>query len=207
MTARKPVTADLFDFDTRVTALRTRAISTRSKVEMRRAKSQDTLLEVLPETPSMGTAYHVISHGDVDALSYLQYLVNIWPLDHVRLCTWCMALADVEQLLEWLDTGRIGKLEILVGEIFPTTYIDETALLQRRAAAGDITFKIARCHAKLTIGHSTTHNIAFAVESSANVNTNPRIEQTCITMDADLHDFYADFFDGIRSIHGPRHAS
>lgn len=198
----------LFDVEERLETMRTRAIATRSRVEMRRARSQDHLLEILPEKPQMGTAYHVISHGDVDALSYLQYLVDIWPLDHVRLCTWCMAMPDVQQLLDWLDTGRIGTLEILVGEIFPTQYVDETALLTRRAAAGDITFKVAKCHAKLTIGHSEHHGIAFAIESSANVNTNPRIEQTCITMDRDLHDFYADFFDGIRSIHhAKRHTS
>lgn len=197
----------LFDFEDRVETMRTRAIATRSRVELRRAKSQDVLLDILPEKPLMGTAYHVISHGDVDALSYLQYLIEIYPLDHVSLSTWCMAMPDAQQLLDWLDTGRIGKLEICVGEIFPSQYVDETALLSRRAAAGDITFKIAKIHAKLIVGTSEAEKISFAIESSANINTNPRIEQTCITMDHDLYAFYADFFDGIRSIHGKRHSS
>ena len=38
------------------------------------------------------------------------------------------------------------------------------------------------------------------IESSANVNTNPRIEQSTIHRSADLYAFYAEFFDGIRSI-------
>jgi len=38
------------------------------------------------------------------------------------------------------------------------------------------------------------------IESSANLNTNPRIEQTCITRDRDLFEFYRDFFSGIHSV-------
>jgi len=38
-----------------------------------------------------------------------------------------------------------------------------------------------------------------AIESSANINTNPRTEQTVITVDTGLARFYKDFFDGIKS--------
>ena len=37
------------------------------------------------------------------------------------------------------------------------------------------------------------------VESSANVNTNPRIENAVITVDSELADWYKNFFDGIVS--------
>ena len=40
----------------------------------------------------------------------------------------------------------------------------------------------------------------LVIESSANVNTNPRIEQSTIHRSTDLYAFYAEFFDGIRSI-------
>jgi hypothetical protein len=40
----------------------------------------------------------------------------------------------------------------------------------------------------------------YVIESSANLNTNPRIEQTAITRCEDLYWFYRDFFDGLRSI-------
>ena len=39
----------------------------------------------------------------------------------------------------------------------------------------------------------------LVIESSANINTNPRTEQTAITADAGLFTFYADFFNGIES--------
>ena len=40
----------------------------------------------------------------------------------------------------------------------------------------------------------------YVVESSANLNTNPRIEQAAIHHCEDLYWFYADFFAGLRSI-------
>lgn len=39
------------------------------------------------------------------------------------------------------------------------------------------------------------------MEGSANVNTNPRIEQTCLTRDRDLFEFYREFYDGIKSVY------
>jgi hypothetical protein len=40
----------------------------------------------------------------------------------------------------------------------------------------------------------------LAIESSANVNTNPRIEQTVVHADRAVHDFYQEFFHGLKSI-------
>ena len=35
------------------------------------------------------------------------------------------------------------------------------------------------------------------IESSANVDTNPRAENTCITVDTGLADFYKEWMDGL----------
>jgi hypothetical protein len=56
---------------------------------------------------------------------------------------------------------------------------------------------VFRNHAKIFAGLGS--GIAFAIESSANVNTNPRTEQTTINMDRSLFEFYKEYFDGIRS--------
>jgi hypothetical protein len=37
------------------------------------------------------------------------------------------------------------------------------------------------------------------IESSANVNTNPRSEQTVITVDSELANWYKEIFDGVKS--------
>lgn len=42
-------------------------------------------------------------------------------------------------------------------------------------------------------------NSLFVIESSANINTNPRTEQGVITIDRGLVDFYKNYFDKIKS--------
>ncbi len=59
---------------------------------------------------------------------------------------------------------------------------------------------IARNHSKVMLAMNDATGYYAAIESSANVNTNPRIEQTAIHRSADLYYFYRDFFDGLRSI-------
>jgi hypothetical protein len=157
---------------------------------------------VLPPEPVAGHSYHVISHGDVDALSYLAHCVKAWPLDYVLISTWCIAMTDVDQLLGWLDSGRVGHLDFCCGEIFPTQYPDETdRLLRLEASAAAVRIKIARNHAKVLLGKNDDLGVYFVIESSANVNTNPRIEQTCLTMDQDLFEFYHEFFSGLKTVH------
>ncbi len=52
-------------------------------------------------------------------------------------------------------------------------------------------------HSKIYAGFGP--KFAFAVESSANINTNPRTENGCITIDRGIYEFYREFFDGIKS--------
>jgi hypothetical protein len=185
----------------RLEALRARAIKTRHRHQKRRAKSEAVLADALPTVPEAGYSYHVISHGDVDSLSYLNHLVKAWPLDYVLISTWCMAMADVDCLITWLNTGRIGELDFVLGEIFPTQYPDETDKLHRLEAAGEpVKLRIARNHAKVMLASNPDEAFYCVIESSANVNTNPRIEQTCLTRDRDLFEFYQDFFNGIHSV-------
>ena len=56
---------------------------------------------------------------------------------------------------------------------------------------------VFRNHAKIYAG--TGPLFAFAIESSANINTNPRAEQTCTTIGQDVFDFYKTYYDGITS--------
>lgn len=52
-------------------------------------------------------------------------------------------------------------------------------------------------HSKIYAGIG--NKFAFGIETSANINTNPRAENGCITINAELFQFYKDYFDGIKS--------
>lgn len=112
--------------------------------------------------------------------------------------TWCMAAEDILQFDEWLTKGRIKKLDAYVGEIFPGSYKVEWRMLKdifERHQCGRIA--VFRNHSKIYAG--TGERFAFGIETSANINTNPRTENGCITIGRDIYDFYKTYFDGIVS--------
>ncbi len=146
-----------------------------------------------------GHAYHFITGGDVDSLSYLKAILRQQPLTYCLFSTWCMAAEDILQFEEWLQAGRIEHLDAYVGEIFPNSYRIEYRMLKdvfaRNRGGGRIA--VFRNHSKIYAGIGP--KFAFAVESSANINTNPRTENGCITIDRGIYEFYREFFDGIKS--------
>ena len=186
----------------RVQRMRCRAVATKNRRITRRLRSEAVLADLLPPLPAANTAYHCISHGDVDSLSYLAHLVKSAKFDAVLISTWCMAMPDVDLVLHWIATGQVGRADFYGGEILPGSYPDETDKLDRAQAEGrPVSLTIARNHAKIMLAHNTEDDLYIAIESSANVNTNPRIEQTCITRDRELWEFYREFFTGLQSVH------
>ena len=164
----------------------------------RRAFSEVSLLDILPKDLREGHSVHCITAGDVDSLSYLKCVLRVQNLDHCLFSTWCMAAEDILQFDEWLTQGRIKKLDAYVGEIFPTSYKVEWRMLQdlfEKHQCGRIA--VFRNHSKIFAG--TGDRFAFGIETSANINTNPRTENGCITIGRDIYEFYKSYFDGIVS--------
>lgn len=194
-----------FDFEEHAAAEQTRAIDqrqasavrTRARINARRARSEAHLAEILPAQIADGDAWHVLSAGDVDSLSYLAHLLKTQRMDYVMLSTWCMAAEDVARLGAWLADGSIGRLDAYVGEIFPNQYSDEHAALCAtvRPAGGRVC--VFRNHSKIYLCRAGARH--WVIESSANINTNPRAENTIITADADLYLHHLAYFNGVRS--------
>lgn len=163
----------------------------------KRVKSELVLEQALDWHFIPGEAYHCISLGDVDSLTYLRAVVRQQPLEYCLLSTWCMAITDVKEMEAWLEKRYIRHMDFYVGEIFQGSYWEVYQYLAGVARRFGGRVCIFRNHSKVMAGFG--ERLDFAIESSANVNTNPRCEQTCITVDSGLARFYKDFFDGINN--------
>lgn len=170
-----------------------------ARVDYRRAYTELNLIDLFAnETFSPGMAYHVISGGDVDALSFLKLIARRQKSINVLISTWVMAGNDIVYLREMIDAGVITGLDIYVGEIFKTSYGTEWDMLVDlyRDYPGIGHLHKFRNHSKVMAGGGD--KFPFVCESSANVNTNPRCEQTTITIDQGLADFYREFYKQIK---------
>jgi hypothetical protein len=175
-------------------------VRTSNRHAVRRAKAEAELATLLPERIEDGDSWHVISHGNIDALSYLRHLVKPTYFDYVGVSTWCIARPDLQEITGWLDAGKIDQFALYAGEIFRNQYGDEYEMVLRMREDYGVHFVMAKNHSKVTLCANHAEGYYVVVESSANVNTNPRIEQACVTRSKELFDFYRDFFDGIKSI-------
>ena len=176
---------------------RTRGTKTHDRQFYRRYLSERQLEETLDWEFERGAAYHVISGGDIDSLSFLKHVLRQQPVEYLAFSTWCMALQDIEEIDRYMALGRIKHLDSYVGEIFKGSYGNEYRQLCDLHARSGGRVAIFRNHAKVFCGFGKRFD--FVIESSANINTNPRTENTVITTDTGLARFYKDFYDGIVS--------
>jgi len=177
---------------------RSECIIRSDKTIYRKAFSETQLLDILPREFKDGESYHCITAGDVDALSYLKVILRQQKLDYCLFSTWCMAGDDILCFEEWLESGQIKKLDAYMGEIFPGSYKFEykklTELFQKFNCGRIGIFKN---HSKIFAGYG--EKFYFGIETSANINTNPRAENGCITIGKEIFDFYKGYFDKIVS--------
>jgi len=164
----------------------------------RRAYSETQLLDATGFDFKDGESYHCITGGDVDALSFLKVVLRQQSLDYCLFSTWCMVAEDIMMFEEWLKSGKIKKLDAYVGEIFPGSYRIEYRMLKEmfeKYKCGRIA--VFKNHSKIFAGHGK--KFYFGIETSANINTNPRTENGCITIGKQIYEFYRSYFDGIKS--------
>lgn len=169
------------------------------RYEYRRAFSETKLLDACGKFEyKVGHSYHFITAGDVDSLSFLKSVLRQQNCAHLLCSTWCMAAEDIFQLREWVRAGVIKELDMYVGEIFPNSYRIEWSMLQEMQAGGELNRLVCfRNHSKIYAG--VGDKFPFVIETSANINTNPRTEQGVVTIDGGLYNFYKDYFSGIKS--------
>ena len=163
----------------------------------RRIKSELALECSLPWHFEPGASYHCISMGDVDSLTYLRVIVKQQRLKYLILSTWCMAITDAEEIKKWLDNGYVERVDFYVGEIFQGSYAGIYEFLRDNCCRNGGRIAVFRNHSKVMAGFGERFD--FAIASSANVNTNPRCENTTITVNSEVAAFYKEFFDGINS--------
>lgn len=163
----------------------------------RKARSEEALSQALDWYFKPGDCYHCFSFGDVDALTYFKHVLRQQRVLYLALSTWCMAGEDVDDLREWYRRGMLGRVDFYMGEIFPGSYPE---------VYDAVVDFVAECGGRLTVFRNHSKIMAVVgerfdvlIESSANVNTNPRSENTVLTVDSELVADYVYLLNGIVS--------
>ena len=164
-----------------------------------RVRSEMFLEDRLPWHFETGASYHCFSFGDVDALTYLRAVLKQQPLEYVLMSTFSMSMVDAKCLEKWVEAGLIGSLDLYLGELFDSKFTEVyLAMRELLCKTGRGRVAVFRNHSKVMAMFGERFDVA--VESSANLNSNPRCEQTCLTIDTGVARFYKEeVFDCIKS--------
>lgn len=182
-----------------------RATKTNGQVHARRASSEAKLREVLPDSFDEGDHWHVMSAGDVDAMSFAAHILRERPAQYMLFSTWHLARDDIERVNAWLASGHVATCDAYVGEIFRGSYPTEYGALCSTVRPYGGRVATFRNHSKVFC--LACNNERFVIESSANLNTNPRCENTVVTKSAALYEHHKRFFDEVRAFNAQEFAA
>lgn len=161
----------------------------------RKASSEKALEAAMPWHFNEGDCYHCFSFGDVDSFTFFKMVLRQQPIKYAAISTWCMAGEDVTDLRKWHERGMVGRVDFFLGEIFKNGYPDVYREVQAFLEECGGRLVIFRNHSKVMAIEGERFNCV--IESSANINTNPRSENTVVTVDKELTEEYIQLFSEI----------
>ncbi len=180
--------------------LRCHTEKSKLKFDKRRFISEKNLLDEVDWHFKNGYNYHIMSHGDVDSLSFLKHILRQQPLNYLLISTWCIGIEDVEELKTWVEKRLIRRFDCYLGEISKASYANVQSDLERLTESTGGRCGVFRNHSKVMLCYGDLFQCTIL--SSANVNSNPRCENTTIFCDEELTDWYKNFFDEINPFNG-----
>jgi hypothetical protein len=108
---------------------------------------------VLDHLPEPGEAVHFLLTGRYDLIALLTVIIERQPVpcDHLRIGTLSPKQRNVYELLRLLDTGKVGRLTLLVSDFFRGHHTGVCASLIQELSARSSRhhFAAARSHAKV----------------------------------------------------------
>jgi hypothetical protein len=161
----------------------------------RKAASEKALEEAINWHFQEGDSFHCFSFGDVDSFSFFKMVLRQQPIRYAAISTWCMAGEDVMDLRKWHEREMVGRVDFFMGEIFRGSYPDVYAATKEFIEECGGRLVIFRNHSKVMAIEGERFDCL--IESSANINTNPRSENTVVTVDRELVSHYIRLFSEI----------
>jgi len=172
---------------------RAHKISARQRYE--RILAQQALAEVVPEAPAAGESIHVLSDARFDFWTWVPQMADWLPGAVTLYCsTWTVSRQNVVELFSLWDRGKFRDVAFLTGLYFKRreSAVYATLLQGLRDRGGR--YRCSPNHTKVLLLADDAGNY-LTCEGSANLTSNPRLEQYVITNDRSLYEFHREWME------------
>ena len=186
---------DAFSLETTRTLAGPRVLSRRPRRRNLSALRAEELTAFYTRLPEPGESLHIVSNGRFDYWHFAPVSLALLgrPADALYGSTWTMNRANVTELLDLYDTGKVRTVAIVTGTYFKrresavcNTLV--SGLLDRKQR-----YRAFQNHAKVLLLAAPPDYLT--IEGSANFTANPRLEQSVVTNDEDLYQFHRAWFE------------
>lgn len=175
---------------------RSMAVKVKARQHARFVGAASELAELLPATFDPGDSWHVVSNGDLDALSFVKHVRQAALYQTLILSSWAISMPAIEYMAAEHAAGRLSRVDAYVGEIMPRDRMNQYAALCALVSATGGRVMTLRTHAKVWLLLADDGS-AVTIETSANANYNKRIEQTVLTGSPSVAVMYKHFLDAL----------
>lgn len=138
---------------------------------------------------------HGFTKGQFSLIDLIEAVLEITGPAFMFISTWTAANNDITRALEFLDRQKVISSRWLVDLTFQKRAPQLAQRIRRTAGADAI--RVGKVHAKLVILKNDKFDVV--INTSMNLNYNPRFENFILRHDPDLAAFYLDLADEIWS--------
>ena len=177
-------------------AKRMRAPSRRQFVLSTSVRLIDKITEGQPPRP--GEVLKFISlHGGVASLSFIRWIADREPIEELQASTLRIGPKQYRYLDALARSGRMKKARFVTStmqkELDTTRGPNYAREFRRIAERHGWEMCVANNHSKVIL--MKTASAWYVLETSSNLNENPKIEQYSFEDNRELYEFYSGFFD------------
>lgn len=173
-----------------------RSLRLRLKLEHLRIRQLDQIKDVIQKPPDFGEQIHIVSASKFNFWTICPALIN-WSggyVDEVLASTWTTNYSNVKELFQLWDEGKIGTSSWVVGSYFKTRESSVYAMLADGLIKRGGRIIAFENHSKVLLISNKDQNKWYCVEGSANMTSNPRLEQYLIANSRELYEFHRNWF-------------
>jgi len=158
------------------------------------------LLKRSLKLPSKDEDIRLISPaGGWSSCSLIMFIADKEVIDELTITTLRVGVKEVQMLMNLYDNGRIKNINIIMSKVAKANKVYEYHN-QIKEIIGNRSVKInyINNHSKVIL--AKTKDNYYVVETSSNLNENPKIEQFIICNDREVYDYYIKVFRKLRII-------
>jgi len=156
------------------------------------------LKRIMPELPKRNEVFKMLSvRGGFASIGLITYIASKERINHLYVSTFRIGLKQFDVLIDLHERGLLGQADFITSGMqgqngakydYLSPIVD--GCMERGWGLREL-----NNHSKIILAE--TNENWYVIETSSNLNENPKVEQFSFENDAGLFEFYEDFFKSI----------